>query len=176
MGFFDRFKPKHGQEAKKPRHVVSEKDAKSAAEAAKKKLFQAVPSAEVAKPDRAQAASSEASKTETGDRAKAPAGKSVKLKGDTGLAHRILIKPITTEKSSRLGSDNQYVFSVHPDASKQSVRQAVQAVYGVRPSRVNTSRVIGRSVRYGRAVGRTKAWKKAVVRLPEGKSIDIYGT
>jgi len=176
MGFFDRFKPKHGQEAKKPRHVISEKEAKSAAEAAKKKQFQAVPSAEMAKPDRDQKAAPETHKTGTDSQAKGQTGKPTKLKGDTGRAHRILIKPIITEKSSRLGSTNQYVFSVHPDASKQSVRQAIQAVYGIKPVRINISRVIGRSVRYGRATGRTKAWKKAMVRLPQGKSIDIYGT
>ncbi len=173
MGFFDKFKPKHGQAAKKPRHVVSEKEAKAAAEAAKKKLWQSVPSA-----DNAQKSEMKdlAESTKTAPEAKTKSVKPAAVKGDTGLAYRILIKPIVTEKTSRLASVNQYAFSVHPQATKRSVQSAVQAVYGIKPVRVNISLVSGRSVRYGRAVGRTKAWKKAVVSLPAGESIDIYGT
>ena len=91
-----------------------------------------------------------------------------------GNAYRILVKPLVTEKASYLGAQNKYVFEVNKDANKIEITEAVEEVYGVRPVSVNIVRVRGKNVRYGRITGKRKDWKKAIVTLPEGKSINIY--
>ena len=95
------------------------------------------------------------------------------LKSDTRNAHRVLIRPVLTEKTTRLTSNNQYVFAVPRGVGKIEVREAVYATYGVRPIRVTTSTVHGKLVRFGRLSGNQKTWKKAVVTLPAGKTIDV---
>ncbi len=95
------------------------------------------------------------------------------LKSNTRHAHRVLIRPVLTEKTTRLTSNNQYVFAVPKTVSKIEVREAVFATYGVRPIHVTTSNVHGKSVNFGRLSGTQKSWKKAVVTLPTGKTIDV---
>ena len=86
----------------------------------------------------------------------------------------ILLRPVVTERTSGLGALNQYVFEVTPKANKITITAAVLARYGVKPVRVNVSNYPGKAVRYGRHLGRTKSWKKAIITLPEGKSINVY--
>lgn len=95
------------------------------------------------------------------------------LKANTRHAHRTLLRPILTEKSTRLTSHNQYVFAVPTSASKIEVRDAVYAAYGVRPVHVTTRTVRGKSIRFGLVKGTQKSWKKATVSLPSGKTIDV---
>lgn len=87
------------------------------------------------------------------------------------MTRRILLTPHLTEKSSALAERRQYTFLVPLHAEKGSVAAAVAERYGVRPVRVAIVRTIGKTVRYGRSVGRRSATKKAIVTLPEGKSI-----
>lgn len=93
---------------------------------------------------------------------------------DTGTAYRVLIRPLVTEKGTRLADSGQYVFMVATNATRIAVARAVEKVYGVRPARVNIVRVSGKQVRFGRTVGRQKDWKKAFVTLPPGKKIRVY--
>jgi len=86
----------------------------------------------------------------------------------------VLLRPIVTERTSALNALNQYVFEVASSANKITVAKAVFFRYGIKPVRVNISNYPGHSVRYGRNIGRTKSWKKAIITLPEGKSINIY--
>lgn len=95
-------------------------------------------------------------------------------KKKTNSAWRVLSRPLISEKASRMGTHNQYVFVVTLSATKSDVRRAVEEAYGVRPEKVNMVRVDGKSIRYGRSTGTTKAWKKAMVTLPKGKTIQIY--
>jgi large subunit ribosomal protein L23 len=95
------------------------------------------------------------------------------LKTDTKHAYRTLLRPVLTEKSTRLTSQNQYVFAVPTSSSKIEVRDAVFAAYGIRPLHVTTLSVHGKAVRFGRVSGTQKNWKKAVVTLPAGKTIDV---
>jgi large subunit ribosomal protein L23 len=83
--------------------------------------------------------------------------------------------PIVTEKGtlvSELG--NQVVLKVHPHANKVEIRQAVEQLFGVKVEGVRTSRVLGKSRRVGRHVGRRPTWKKAYVTLAEGNSIEFF--
>lgn len=107
---------------------------------------------------------------------KAPAKKSDAKKSSVlpvGL-EGVLVRPLVTEKASHLASVGQYVFSVHPDANRIEIRSAVKAMYGVLPVSVNIQIVRGKVVRFGRSNGKRKNWKKAIVTLPKGKTIDIY--
>ena len=105
---------------------------------------------------------------------KAKVEKEVKKKKSTGRAYRVLIKPLITEKAAILNTESKYVFSVATDANKIEIANAVEAVYGIKPIAVNIIKVSGKKVRYGRTFGKRKNWKKAIVALPKGKSINIY--
>ena len=91
-----------------------------------------------------------------------------------GNAYRILIKPLVTEKASTIGLENKYIFTVSQSANKIEIAKAVNEVYGVKPVSINIIRIRGKNVRFGRTRGRRKDWKKAIITLPEGKSIKIY--
>ena len=91
----------------------------------------------------------------------------------------ILIKPIVTEKMTAQGEDhNRYGFVVENDANKLQIKQAVEELYNVKVSDVNTMRYAGkRKQRYtksGISLGKTASYKKAVVTLADGEVIDFY--
>jgi large subunit ribosomal protein L23 len=90
--------------------------------------------------------------------------------------HQVIVRPVVTEKSNDLvASKNQYVFEVHKDANKIEIRSAVEMVFGVRVSAVRTQFVRGNTRRVGRFYGKRPSWKKAIVTLHDGDSIDLYG-
>lgn len=89
-------------------------------------------------------------------------------------ANVIMIKPLVTEKVTDLNGLNKYVFEVALGANKIEVANAVQALYGVKPVKVNMIKLEGKAKNYGRRHGKRKDWKKAIVSLPAGKTIDLY--
>ena len=91
-----------------------------------------------------------------------------------GNAYSVLIKPLVTEKAGFLGHENKYVFEVAVDTNKIEVAKAIEEVYAIKPVSVNIMNRDGKSVRRGRTMGRRKDWKKAIVELPKGKTINIY--
>lgn len=93
---------------------------------------------------------------------------------DKNRASRLLLQPVTSEKTTRLNAQRQYTFEVTTDATKIDIARAVKAVYGVVPVKVNVARGKGKPVRSGRFQGRRKRWKKAIVTLREGESIQVY--
>ena len=95
-----------------------------------------------------------------------------KLKEDTGNAFRHLVRPQLSEKANMLAGKNKYVFRVSPAANKPEIKKAIENVYEVHVKSVNIINISGKSRRYGRATGRTKSWKKAVVTLHEGERIE----
>lgn len=91
----------------------------------------------------------------------------------------ILIKPIITEKASKAAEDrNVFTFQVNPKANKIEIRKAVEAAYGVSVEKVRTMNVRpDRKTRYtktGVQTGKTNAYKKAIVQVAEGDTIDFY--
>jgi len=91
----------------------------------------------------------------------------------------ILIKPIVTEKlTAQAESLNRYGFVVKKDANKQQIKKAIEGLYNVSVSSVNTMIYSGkRKSRYtkgGIINGRTNAYKKAIITLVEGDTIDFY--
>ncbi len=88
---------------------------------------------------------------------------------------QILRRPVVlTEKANRLRDRNQIVFEVARDANKVQIKEAVQAMFKVKVLGVNTSIVRGRDRRMGRGYAKTQNWKKAVVTLKEGDTIDFF--
>lgn len=158
MSFLDRFTSAKGKDKQAtPKKGVVKTDAIKLAD---KKSFAAVPSGKPSAPAKDQTAQGPAKPTLTSE-----------VKHE---AHRVLLRPVVTEKSTRLGHDRQYVFEVHPQATKADVRQAIWHLYGVKPTSVNVLRQGGRSVRFGRTYGQTIDRKKALITLPTGKTIDVF--
>ncbi|MGB1274217.1 MAG: 50S ribosomal protein L23 [Nannocystaceae bacterium] len=92
------------------------------------------------------------------------------------IPQQIIVRPVISEKSTDLqGADNQYVFEVLKQANKIEIRKAVEMVFGVRVSQVRTMVVRGDMRRVGKFHGRKRFWKKAVVTVHPGDSIDFYG-
>lgn len=91
---------------------------------------------------------------------------------------KILVAPLFTEKSFRLGNDKhqQIAFEVLTSATKVDIKAAVEAMFDVKVVDVKTVNVKGSARRFGKTSGRTKDWKKAYVRLAEGAKIDFGGT
>ena len=87
----------------------------------------------------------------------------------------IILKPLVTEKGSRLREQgNKYLFSVVPDANKIEIKGAVQEIFNVKVKDVQTIIVHGKVKRMGAFQGKRPDWKKAVVTLEEGQSIDLF--
>ena len=90
--------------------------------------------------------------------------------------HRdVIIKPIVTEKSMRLLDDNRYTFLVHPDANKTEIKIAVEKIFSVKVTSVNTMNRQGKTRRTRAGLGKRADTKRAIVSLAEGQSIDIFG-
>ena len=93
------------------------------------------------------------------------------LKEDTGRAHHILHRYHLSEKSNSFATTGRYVFKVAKTANKIEVKKAIESVYGVHVTSVNTLNVWGKNRRQGRTTGRTQNWKKAIVTLKAGERI-----
>ncbi|MFA6131860.1 MAG: 50S ribosomal protein L23 [Patescibacteria group bacterium] len=147
MGFLDRFKKQKEQEVEKKvsTSVVAEKNVPE-------KIEEAKPKVKAAKEKTAKTSKKEISET---------------------LA-RVLIRPLVTEKSATQTSFGQYVFEINPKSDRREVAAAVFALYGVKPTSVGILNMRREPVRFGRHRGMQKAWKKAIVRLPKGKTINVH--
>jgi large subunit ribosomal protein L23 len=87
----------------------------------------------------------------------------------------ILVKPLVTEKShEQLDKHGAYTFVVANDANKIEIADAIEKQFNVKVKDVRTMRYAGKEKRMGKWVGRKAAWKKAVVTLAEGDSIEIF--
>ncbi len=95
------------------------------------------------------------------------------------MSKNILIKPILTEKMTKMGEKlNKFGFVVDKSANKIQIREAVEEMYGVTVESVNTYVMPGKNrrrfTRSGILTGRTKVVKKAIVSLAEGETIDFF--
>ncbi len=88
---------------------------------------------------------------------------------------QVIIRPIITEKSTAQQVDqNQYTFEVARDANKLEIKHAVEHLFSVHVKRVRTMRQRGKWRRRGAHVGKRPNWKKAIVKLADGETIDIF--
>lgn len=115
-----------------------------------------------------------------GAQSKKAAGKKIDTKKGAAplrapqTAYRHLVRPLITEKAAEMATHNKYAFEVGIKSNKIEIAKAIEEVYGVKPTNVNIIRIDGKKVNYGRIQGKRKNWKKAIITLPKGKSINIY--
>ncbi|MCI8341509.1 MAG: 50S ribosomal protein L23 [Eggerthellaceae bacterium] len=88
----------------------------------------------------------------------------------------IIIRPIISEHSYDLMEDNKYTFEVHKDANKIEVAKAIEAIFDVKVTKVNTLNVKPKPKRMRYQEGKTRSWKKAIVTLKEGDTIELFGS
>ncbi|TNE63353.1 MAG: 50S ribosomal protein L23 [Alphaproteobacteria bacterium] len=92
----------------------------------------------------------------------------------TAVKHYDVIKsPVITEKATLGSENNQVTFKVAIDATKPEIKAAVEALFGVKVKKVNTLRQEGKVKRFRGTVGKRAEYKKAMVTLEEGNSIDV---
>ena len=93
----------------------------------------------------------------------------------TDIHHRdVLLAPVVSEKTYTLLDENKYTFLVHPDANKTEIKIAVEKIFGVKVTAVNTINRKGKTRRTRNGVGKRKDTKRAIVSVAAGQSIDIF--
>ncbi|MFH1575719.1 MAG: 50S ribosomal protein L23 [Candidatus Nealsonbacteria bacterium] len=105
--------------------------------------------------------------------AEKPAAVPLKSKKESEAAYRILKWPHVTEKATTLTQASQYVFDVYERSNKTEIKKAVQDLYGVKVISVKIVNIHPKKRRLGRIEGWRKAYKKAIVKLAKGQSIEI---
>jgi large subunit ribosomal protein L23 len=88
--------------------------------------------------------------------------------------NQVLLAPVVSEKSYELIEQRKYSFRVHPEAHKTQIRQAVEELFEVHVEGVNIVQVRPKPKRRGLVRGKKPGWKKAIVQLREGESIEIF--
>ncbi len=88
---------------------------------------------------------------------------------------RTIVRPIVTEKTSAAyQARGEYTFEVHPDATKTTIKAAIESLFGVTVTGVWTSQQRGKPRRVGSSSGLRPRWKKAIVTLKAGDTIEIF--
>ncbi|AEB07430.1 LSU ribosomal protein L23P [Coriobacterium glomerans PW2] len=90
-------------------------------------------------------------------------------------AHSVIVRPIVSEHSYELQEMRKYTFEVAKGASKLQIADAIEELFSVKVVRVNTLSVKPKKKRVRQVAGYTRSWKKAIVTLAEGDSIEIFG-
>jgi large subunit ribosomal protein L23 len=89
--------------------------------------------------------------------------------------HQLIVGPVVTEKSSAAyQARKEYAFRVHPEATKPQIRAAIEQLFDVSVTDVRTLVVRAKRRTYGRHVGRRASWKKAIVKLKDGDTIQVF--
>ena len=86
----------------------------------------------------------------------------------------VILAPVVSEKSYSLLDANSYTFIVHPEANKVEIRKAVETIWGVRVLSVKTMNRKGKSKRFRFTTGKRPDTKRAIVKLADGDSIEIF--
>jgi large subunit ribosomal protein L23 len=86
----------------------------------------------------------------------------------------VLRRPLVTEKSTELQTQNKYAFEIADEANKPMVKEAVEAAFKVKVTKVNVVSMRGKARRVGRRIVQTRDWKKAIVTLAAGDKIEFF--
>ena len=90
------------------------------------------------------------------------------------ISNKILVKPLISEKAAIGEQEGLYVFVVSKDANKYQIKEAVKEVYGETPEKIRVVNVEGKRTYGGKREGKRQDWKKAFVKMPKGKTINIH--
>jgi large subunit ribosomal protein L23 len=88
--------------------------------------------------------------------------------------YEVIIRPVVTERSFDLMEQGKYTFEVARQAPKEEIRDAVQKLFGVHVVKVNTVNVKPKNKRVRYVTGKTRRWKKAIVTIAAGETIEIF--
>ena len=88
--------------------------------------------------------------------------------------YEVIVRPLITEKATNLAGENKYAFEVDKRANKPQIRDAVETAFNVHVVKVNTMNVKGKRRRTRSGWSQARSWKKAVVTLAEGESIQLF--
>ncbi len=99
--------------------------------------------------------------------------KSEKSKNVTAQMYDTLVRPVITEKSMLASEAGKVVFRVPLEATKDQIKVAVEGIFGVQVTKVNTIRQLGKVKRFKNTLGRRSDYKKALVTLADGQNIDV---
>ena len=88
--------------------------------------------------------------------------------------YQVIVRPLITEKATILAGEGKYAFEVNRRANKRQIRDAVEKAFNVKVLKVNTMNVRGKIRRVGRNMAQASDWKKALVTLVEGDTIQIF--
>lgn len=91
-------------------------------------------------------------------------------------ARQIIIRPVITERSFDMQEYNRFTFEVAKTASKIEIAKAVEEIFDVKVLKVNTVNVKSKKKRMRNIEGKTRTWKKAIVTLAEGDTIELFAT
>jgi len=89
------------------------------------------------------------------------------------MNYEILKAPVITEKTQSLAANNVFVFKVDAKANKVQIKQAIEEKFGVKVEKINTLNTKSKKKRVGRYTGRTKTYKKAIVKLSEDSTLEM---
>ncbi len=103
----------------------------------------------------------------------APSKRHAKTTLTKAQMYDVVLAPVITEKATRTSEHNQVVFKVALDATKLQIKAAIEGVFGVKVKAVNTIRVKGKTKPFKGRPGRRSDYKKAMVTLAEGQTIDV---
>lgn len=85
----------------------------------------------------------------------------------------VILSPVITEKSTAASEHGKFLFNVRLDAKKEDIKSAIEALFGVKVTKVNTLNRLGKFKRFRNTIGQRQDTKKAIVTLAEGQSIDL---
>lgn len=85
----------------------------------------------------------------------------------------VIVSPVITEKSTAASEQGKFLFNVRLDAGKEAIKSAVEALFKVKVTKVNTLNRMGKTKRFRNTVGKHQDTKRAIVTLAEGQSIDL---
>lgn len=89
----------------------------------------------------------------------------------------VIVRPLITERSTLLKEKGKYSFEVHPNATKQEIKNAVESIFKkekVEVAKVNTTNVPAKIRRFGQRISKVYRWKKAIVTLKPGQKIEFF--
>jgi large subunit ribosomal protein L23 len=152
MGLLDKLKKKKDEEE------VSVKDAKIVDD----------------KKDNKKEIKSTSEKTEEKKEAKTEEKKDSKKDNKKISINSVILRAQVSEKTANLESNGVYTFIVKPSANKYTVKESVKQIYGITPKKIRIINTEGKRVRFGYRQGKRSDWKKAIVTLPKGKTINIH--
>lgn len=89
-------------------------------------------------------------------------------------AYEVIIRPVVSERSFDLMSQNKYTFEVARTAPKEEIASAIEKLFDVHVVKVNTMWVKPKTKRVRYRAGKTRSWKKAIVTIAEGEQIEIF--